>query len=229
MNLLALDTSTSRAALAVARSDGGACFAHPDPATRHGRSLIPAIAELLRTAGLELADLGAVAVGLGPGSFTGLRIGLTAAKTLAYALGRPLYSMDSLEVIARNVPAETLDVAVIADAQRGDLFAAAFRRVAAGAALGQIGATRLVSIARWKSELPVGTLVVGPALEPLAAQDGGFVTLADRDANYPRGAGLVEAARHAMAADRWVDPWTVEPVYLRRSAAEENPLAGAGP
>ncbi len=100
--------------------------AESDPARRHGRGLIPAIAALLALEGLAVADLDAVAVGLGPGSYTGLRIGLTAAKTLAYAAGKPLVPLDSLEAIARNAPDDARQVVVAVDAQRGDAYLAEF-------------------------------------------------------------------------------------------------------
>lgn len=97
---------------------------------RHGRDLIPRIGELLRVAGLNVNDLTVVAVGLGPGSFTGLRIGLTAARMLAYTAGADLLGLDSLEGWARTAPPEILRVHVAADAQRGDVYAADFLREA---------------------------------------------------------------------------------------------------
>src|SRR4051794_8320527 len=97
MNLLALDTSTPVAAVALARGDGDVLVAPSDPDPRHGRALLPMVRDLLARSGLALRDLDVLAVGLGPGSYTGLRIGLTAAKTLAYATGVPLIGLDSLE------------------------------------------------------------------------------------------------------------------------------------
>src|SRR5947208_1277721 len=90
LNILALDTSTSYSALAIQRADAAVFYATPDPSQKHGRSLLPAVRDLLAEAGLSVSDLDALAVGLGPGSYTGLRIGLTAAKTLAFAKGKRL-------------------------------------------------------------------------------------------------------------------------------------------
>ena len=222
MNFLALDTSTPRAAIALARADGAVDVAETDPALRHGRGLIPAIRDLLRGAGLRAADLDALAVGLGPGSYTGLRVGVTAAKALAYAAGCPLVGLDSLEAIARNAPPAALLVAVAADAQRGDLFAADFRRASAGGPLERLAPTRVEPAARWAAGLAPGTLILGTGLERLAPSLPDSVRLAGPELGQPRGEGLAQLAGAAIASGRRDDPWFLEPVYLRRSAAEDQ-------
>jgi tRNA threonylcarbamoyladenosine biosynthesis protein TsaB len=224
VNLLALDTSTSWAALAIA-SAGGAYVSRPDPSARHGRVLIPAVRDLLAASGLSVRDLDGIAVGLGPGSYTGLRIGLTAAKTLAYAAGKPLVGLDSLEAVARNAPADALRIAVIGDAQRGDVYAADFVRVVEAAPLVRLAPTRIVALDRWAAELPGGAFVLGPALavERLAAGVPGHARWPDDpDANRPDPLRLLDLACDVWASGRRDDPFFLEPVYLRRSAAEEQ-------
>jgi tRNA threonylcarbamoyladenosine biosynthesis protein TsaB len=225
VNLLALDTSTPRAALAVVTAGGVVRVARPDPAARHGRALLPAVRDLLADAGLAPADLGGLAVGLGPGSYTGLRVGLTAAKTLAYALRVPLAGLDSLELVARNAPGDALRVAVIADAQRGDLYAADFARDAEGAPLNRLTPTRVVPLDRWAADLPAGTLVLGPALTTPRLADAApphAVRPDTPDADWPDPLRLADLARDVWRSGRRDDPWPLEPVYLRRSAAEEQ-------
>ncbi|HEY2156775.1 MAG TPA: tRNA (adenosine(37)-N6)-threonylcarbamoyltransferase complex dimerization subunit type 1 TsaB, partial [Isosphaeraceae bacterium] len=126
--LLVLDTSTDRAAVALESADGRLFQAPPGTSRQHGRGLLASVRALLLDACIRPDELAAIGIGLGPGSFTGLRIGLTAAKTLAYAVGCPLFTFDSLEAIAGNAPREALRVVAIGDAQRGDLFAADFAR-----------------------------------------------------------------------------------------------------
>ena len=223
--LLALDTATPRAALALLGSDGTVITAAPDPAVRHGRVLVPAVRDLLAAAGLKVADLDGLVVGLGPGSYTGLRIGITAAKTLAYAAGKPLAGLDSLEIVAHNAPAEALRVAVIADAQRGDLYAADFARESAGGVLLRLTPTRVVSFDAWAAALAEGTLVLGPAaaLERVAVRLPPWVGIPDNpDIHWPDPHRLAELARAVWQSGRRDDPWFLEPVYLRRSAAEEQ-------
>jgi tRNA threonylcarbamoyladenosine biosynthesis protein TsaB len=226
--LLAIDTSTPRAALALARSEPGhePRVAPPDsdadPARRHGRGLIPAIAALLALEGLTVADLDAVAIGLGPGSYTGLRIGLTAAKTLAYAAGKPLIALDSLEAIARNAPDDVLRVAVAVDAQRGDAYLADFVRDNPGAPLHRQGPIRIEPVEAWSRTLGPETLVLGPALDRLLANWPETVRRGTLDQGHPGAAQLIPLAREALEAGRVLDPFFVEPIYMRRSAAEDQ-------
>jgi tRNA threonylcarbamoyladenosine biosynthesis protein TsaB len=223
--LLALETSTPHAALAVIGADGLIVVAAPDPSARHGRALVPAISDLLARVGLTVADLDGLVVGLGPGSYTGLRIGLTAAKTLAYAAGKPLAGVDSLDIVARNAPDETLLVSVIADAQRGDLYVADFRRPAVGLPLERLGATRIVPLGDWVAALPHETLVLGPAvtLDRVATRLPPTARLpAHPDAHWPDPHRLAELALEVWQSGRRDDPWYLEPVYLRRTAAEEQ-------
>ena len=223
-DLLVLDTSTSRAALAVATAAGPVYTASPDPSERHGRNLVPAIRELLNRAGLAVSDLDGFAVGLGPGSYTGLRIGLTAVKTLAYVVSKPLVGLDSLEIIAGNAPADALEVSVIADAQRGDVYAADFARGVAGSPLERVRETRVVSFAEWSAGLSEATLVLGPASAAgrLAERVPGFVLRpGNPDDRWPNPARMAELARVVWQSGRRDEPWFLEPTYIRRSAAED--------
>jgi tRNA threonylcarbamoyladenosine biosynthesis protein TsaB len=222
LNVLALDTSTPRAALAIATAAGVVHAAETDPAPRHGRNLIPGVRDLLRAADLTPSDLDLIAVGLGPGSYTGLRIGVTAAKTLAYALGKPLMGFDSLEAVARNAPADALRVSVIADAQRGDLYTADFTRPDPSGPLLRTAPTRIEASDDWVARLEPGTLVLGPGLERIGTPLPGAVRTADPAANRPQGRILLDLARDLWDSGRRDDPWFLEPLYLRRSAAEEQ-------
>lgn len=221
MNLLAMDTSTHRAAVALRRDDGATFVAEVDAGTRHGRSLVPALRDLLDRAAVAPDELGGIAVGLGPGSFTGLRVGVTAAKTLAYALGRPLVGLETLDVIARNAPADAMAVAAVADAQRGDLFAAEYARDGTGA-LVRTGPVRIVPAGPWLEALATGTLVLGPGLEAVRFPLPERLPTAPEAWHLPDPLRLLEAAREAFEEGRRDDPWFLEPRYLRRSAAEEK-------
>jgi tRNA threonylcarbamoyladenosine biosynthesis protein TsaB len=123
--LLAIDTST--AAVTVALHDGSGIRAESATvdARRHTELLAPKIVEVLAAAGADRRDLTAVAVGVGPGPFTGLRIGLATARTLGAALEIPVRGVCSLDIIAADVAAEPPFV-VVTDARRREVFWAAY-------------------------------------------------------------------------------------------------------
>jgi tRNA threonylcarbamoyladenosine biosynthesis protein TsaB len=129
MTVVGFDTSTAATSVCVLRSDGEV-FEHRPPAERllappgHSRELLPAIADLMERAGVEWGDVGAVAVGVGPGTFTGLRIGVATARALATAARVPVHPISSLAALAAGID-EPLALPLI-DAKRGELFGALF-------------------------------------------------------------------------------------------------------
>ncbi|WP_422927299.1 tRNA (adenosine(37)-N6)-threonylcarbamoyltransferase complex dimerization subunit type 1 TsaB [Singulisphaera sp. PoT] len=222
MYLLAIDTSTNSAAVAVAGPEGALLVAAPGSGQRHGRQLIPTIASLLSEAGLALADLDGFAVGLGPGSYTGLRIGLTAVKTLAYVTGKPVVGLNSLEVIAQNAPGEALSVSVVADAQRGDLYTLDLARSEPLGRLIASDSTRIEPRTAWESRLGKGTWVLGPGLDRLAGPLPDTLDVAPAAQNQPDARRLADLALRVWRSGLRHDAWSLEPLYLRRSAAEDQ-------
>jgi tRNA threonylcarbamoyladenosine biosynthesis protein TsaB len=129
VTLLGLDTSTPAAGACVLRSDGEAFEVTP-PAERLGRppahasELMPAVADAMGRAGVDWPDLDAIAVGVGPGTFTGLRIGIATARALATAAGLPLRRVSSLAALAAGI--DTPLRLPLIDARRGEVFGALF-------------------------------------------------------------------------------------------------------
>jgi tRNA threonylcarbamoyladenosine biosynthesis protein TsaB len=125
MNLLGFDTSTAATTVAVARDDGEV-FEHEPPVSRlfeppgHARELMPAVDRLMRQAGLGFGDLDAIAVGIGPGGFTGLRIGIATAHGIAQSAGIPLHPVLSLDALAAGIESE-LPFPLI-DAKRNEVY-----------------------------------------------------------------------------------------------------------
>jgi tRNA threonylcarbamoyladenosine biosynthesis protein TsaB len=136
VSLLGIDTSTAASAACVLRADhpsrvaGGEAFeVAPEPSAlaalpAHAGELMPAVAAVMERAGLDYADLEAIAVGVGPGTFTGLRIGVATARALAAANGLQVRPVSSLAALAEGIEAD-LRLPVI-DAKRGEVFAALY-------------------------------------------------------------------------------------------------------
>jgi tRNA threonylcarbamoyladenosine biosynthesis protein TsaB len=161
--ILGFDTSTAASPACVLRVDGMAYEVLPDPRAltarpAHARELLPAITDVMGQAGVEFGDLEAIAVGVGPGTFTGLRIGIATARTLATANDLPLRPVSSLAALAAGIEDEP--ALALIDAKRGELFAALYER-------GQ---------ERWRpfvaSPGAVVRRVEGAGLRPRAAGDG---------------------------------------------------------
>jgi tRNA threonylcarbamoyladenosine biosynthesis protein TsaB len=161
--ILGFDTSTAVIAACLVRDDGETFEVEPAPAAllrraAHSRELMPAIASVMERAGVGFAELDALAVGIGPGSFTGLRIGVATARALAAATGLGLRPVPSLAALAAGLEAP-LALPLI-DARRGELFAALFER----------GEQRWPAFAAPPSEL--AARLREAALSPRAAGDG---------------------------------------------------------
>jgi tRNA threonylcarbamoyladenosine biosynthesis protein TsaB len=127
MKLLAVDTTSTQGSIAVLEDDtvlGGAGFETP---AGHAQRLLPEIDRLLGSLGLSLADVEAFAVAVGPGSFTGLRIGIASVEGLAFATGRPVIGVSTLEATASRYRSRSRLVAPFLDARREEIFGALFR------------------------------------------------------------------------------------------------------
>lgn len=214
--LLAIDTSTSRAGIAL--YDGEVVAEVVWQAGRdHGRHLMPVIEEAMRRIGRRPADLTAVAAARGPGSFTGLRVGLSVARGLAVALGIPAYGIGSLEVLAAGLPPLGMPVRAVLAAGRGR-FATALFESADGTyqQAGNVMGTTLDSLLRLVVErcAIVGDLDVESRTR-LAAL-GEQVWVASPALSVRRPAVLAELAWRRLRQGCPPGPDAGEPIYLSR-------------
>ena len=196
-----------------------------DATRRHNRDLIPTLSGMLEAEGIPARDLHGVMVSLGPGSFTGLRVGLMSAKALAFSTGCRLVAVPTFAAIVEQVPADVAEVEVIADALQGMVFSQGFRRGNAG--WESIGELRIERGKDWADRLGVGTWVTGPGVEVHdAVIPAGVhrVPLADRvprvEAVFSVGSRLAPVPHDEMLR--------LEPLYLRPSSAEEKALRDGG-
>jgi len=237
--LLALDTSTEVTSVGLARVEDGVVRllgGVVEDAPRAALSRVLPMAEaMLAEAGFSASDLDGVVVGRGPGSFTGVRIGVAAAKGLAHGLGVPLWGVGTLDAIAQPYADESVLLAVIGDAMRGEVYPALFR--CGGGRAERLAQDRVskpaVVAAEWDA-LGEELLLVGNGIRKyeavFAEALGDRASFAERERWAPSPVGLFAA--WAVASTEGTlgdgDPATVLPVYTRLSDAEEAERERAG-
>ena len=225
--LLAIETSATQGSIALLSCDQLHARELATQGRRHAQTLTLEIHELLNQATVTPGQLQGIAVGLGPGSFTGLRVGLVCAKTLAYALGCPVLGIETYQAIAAQVseagllPEGIKSLSVIGDAQRGDLFLARFELTDSGNWQRQ-GEYQIVPGETWLQEQPADAVIAGPGVtrcRSLATQ----ASLLDAPASVqPTASMIAQLARLRYEQSDVDDAWTISPIYLRPSAAEEQ-------
>lgn len=198
------------------------------PGREHLESLAPTIQQLLARQGLALPEVEAFAAAIGPGSFSGIRIGLATVKGMALALGRPAVGVSSLEVLAwQALPIGETGIAVI-DARRSQIYTAMYEKDEAGLRL--MGGPALIQAAeigrtvQWPGKEKV--LVCGDtaAVETGIGSDPRFVSI---PVPFPSPGALAELARQALRDGTCRDVHALAPLYIRRSDAEEKTRATA--
>jgi tRNA threonylcarbamoyladenosine biosynthesis protein TsaB len=221
--VVGIETSTPQTGVAIGTERGILAQASVAGRARQ-EAATPALAQLLRWSGVERAQIGGVAVGLGPGLFTGLRVGVQTAKSLALALGVPLVGLGSLDVLAYGVRVTRRTIAAVIDGRRGEVFFALYRPVPGGV----VRSTEPVvgppdHLVAELEALPGDVLVVGDGAilyHDEIAEVGARVAFASPLAAHPAAPSLVELAVPRFLREEHDRLDEVVPVYLRRSDAE---------
>lgn len=218
---LALDTSGPVGSVAL--REAGVLLAEQSLhlGVHHGQSLVPEVQQLFRNCERQIRDCSLVAVSIGPGSFTGLRVGVVFAKTLAYATGCQVAAINTLLAISHNAPADVDRVQVVSDAQRGELFVEIFDRQPCGRWRSSLP-VEIVNGDKWAAGLDDKAIVMGPGLEKFAAKLVGRCRILDPLTWTPKASRLAELGEQAAGDSSLSDLWALEPSYLRKSSAEEK-------
>jgi len=237
---LAIETTEKRGSLAAAL-DGKVLQYHELPdGQRSAQSLVPTIQAVLRQVDWPVKSLDVIAVAIGPGSFTGLRVGLATARMLAYAVGAKLIGINTLQAIAANVciagtgtEGQTITTAI--DAQRGEVSTQTFRLTpsrffARELSPEPVDERRLLTFAAWWKLANTDTKIcfAGPILQKIAECKPENVQLLDESLWQPTAIGVVRLAWERLYSDESDDLLTLQPYYSRPSAAEEKKLSNQG-
>lgn len=223
MKILAIDTSSASASAALCEGGSllGEVFVNV-PQT-HSETLMPAVCELLRRCGASFADIALFAVAAGPGSFTGVRIGVAAAKGMALAHGMPCVGVSALEAAAQNVPFFPGTVCAVMDARRAQVYNALFSPTSAG--LERRCPDRALSVTELSKELAgQQVLLVGDGAEMCynALKDICCCTLVPNALRYVRAGAVAALGLRDFQKGQAVPPDQLSPVYLRLPQAERD-------
>jgi tRNA threonylcarbamoyladenosine biosynthesis protein TsaB len=193
---------------------------------RHAETLTPAIQFILAQADVELSEISVIAVDVGPGLFTGMRVGLSAAKALAQALRIPMIGMSSLDLLAFPLRHTDRTIAAVVDARKGELFYACYRPVPGGVQrvleprCGRVDDLVADLLARGEDVVLVGD----GALRHRAEIEADVVrcSFGEQFLSHPSAAPLVQLAHARALREEWVNPWEIQPLYLRLPDAQIN-------
>ena len=216
--ILAIDTSTDTAGLALLADGELLAEITWHCGRNHTRQLLPNLAHLLQQAGVATSTLTGIVVALGPGSFNGLRVGVGAAKGLAFALGIPIVGVGSLEAAAYQYAATGLPVAAVFGAGRGEIATATYRQQA-GLPWSSLAAERLTTIEKLAGETTEKTFFCGDPADlaaELKERLGAGAVLPSPATGLRRAAFLAELGLKRLQAGDVDDVATLQPVYFRR-------------
>ena len=222
MLILGIESATARVGCAVGGHEGTIASAHSSRGRRHAESLAPQIEFVAEQAGVQLTDIGAIAIDIGPGLFTGLRVGVTTALALATTLRIPMIGVTSLDLLAFPVGHTDRMITAAVDARRGEVFHATYRSVPGGVqritepAVGQPEELRSAIVADASEVLIVGD---GALAHRHLFEDVSGVEIADDVLAFPSASALVSLAHARAMREEFVRPDEIEPLYLRRPDA----------
>jgi len=223
--ILGIETAGTQVGVAIAGQEGVLASAHSARDRRHAESLTPMIEFVASQARIELKDVSAVAVDIGPGLFTGLRVGLASAMAIAHALGVQMIGVSSLDLLAFSSRHSSRRIVTCMDARRNEVFTADYRAVPGG--VQRITEPTVASPAELRSELVAlkdDVLLVGDGALRYEDEFGSIehVELAGPDVAHPSARSLVDIAHHKAVREEFVPASDLEPMYLRLPDAEIN-------
>ena len=189
--------------------------------TRHGKALVPSIEDLCRQVSWSPEDIDVVAVSIGPGSYTGLRVGLVCARMICRFAEAELVAVPSLDVIARNAPYCHDRICVIVDARRNEIYSAAYER-RSGVPMRRTDPA-IVTPEALLGNLAKGTYLIGDGIPVVVSSlEGRDAAAAPEEEWTPRAETVAEIGSELYTQGVRHDVRTTEPMYLRRPAAEEK-------
>ncbi len=223
MLILGIETATEQVGVAIGGHEGVIATFEVARGRRHAEILTPAIEFVCRQADIDIDEIGCIAVDVGPGLFTGMRVGLASAKALALALRIPVIGISSLDLLAFPCRHTDRVVVPVIDARKAEVFWAMYRQVPGG--VQQVSAPTVGPVAELVADL------LARSQDVLCVGDGAARYHDEIMEGYrceisapvhPSAAALVQLAHAKALREEWVRPDELEPVYLRAPDAQIN-------
>ncbi len=215
MLILGIETSTRAAGVALISEEKILAEISQESKLYHSENLLPQIEQVLKIANVEKVD--AVAVSLGPGSFTGLRIGLAAAKALAYAWQVKIIGVPTLQALACHFPRSNAKIIPLIDAQKNSAYVQTFKNAEP---LDEVKVKPIADILKQVSELGEEIILCGDVLSKIKGELPANVKFAPINLRMPRAVNVALCGKDLLDAGKESNVMNLEPLYLRRSEAE---------
>jgi len=222
MYILGIETSTMTGSVAIITEQQLIVEQTINAKITHAERLITTIDDTLRAASLAIRELDGIAVSAGPGSFTGLRIGVTTAKSLAYSLRKPIVAVSSLDALASQFLHSNLLICPMLDARKKEVYSACYRN--SGSTVKRISEYAVLTPANLLKGIHEPTLFLGDGVLPyrrlIESAVGEFAIFADAAHLLPRGSLVAKLGCDRLSAGEQDDCLPLTPFYLRQSDAE---------
>ncbi len=224
MSILAIDTATQVSSVAVASKERLSAELTMQAKLTHSETLMPHIEQVLRMAAVSKDKLDGIAVSIGPGSFTGLRIGLAAAKAMAYALDLPLVGVSTLKALAYHYPVPGVRIVSLLDAQKGNAYVETYcwdhGRLKT---IDEVQVAKITDVIAWCGRMDGPVVLLGDVVQKkivgrMELPDN--IMTAPAHLMMPRAACVAMLGLEKLAAGQEDNVMELEPVYIRRSEAE---------
>ena len=215
MLILGIETSTRAAGVALVSDEKIIAEISQESKMFHSENLLPQIEQVLKIANVEKVD--AVAVSIGPGSFTGLRIGLAAAKALAYAWQIKIIGVPTLHALAYHFPQTSATVMTLIDAQKNSAYVQSFKNALP---IDEVTVKPIAEILKSAGELDE-VILCGDVLNKIKVELPANVKFAPINSRMPRAVNVAICGKILLDDGESGNVMDMEPLYLRRSEAEE--------
>ncbi|RDY23249.1 tRNA (adenosine(37)-N6)-threonylcarbamoyltransferase complex dimerization subunit type 1 TsaB [Romboutsia maritimum] len=224
MKILGIDTSSMAASVSVIEDDKLICEYTVNTKKTHSQKLMPMIENMLKMSDLKINEINAIAICVGPGSFTGLRIGMATAKAIAHVNNLPIIGVNSMEILAANMDLCDKKICSILDAQRNQVYTAKYKFEEGK--LIEIESVDVIEIENLLKELSSNDdewILVGEAVYKYKdmIKEIQNISIPAPSNNVTKASSLCSVAINKYNENKDVhDCYTINPMYIRKSQAE---------